>query len=471
MGKIGDSVDDLKVFKNLLYYNMTRGEDSTGVGLVPRNSQNDIRLLKCLGPAVDLCNNIKFESAIKSGWHCAWLGHNRAATVGTISQKNIHPFLFDNILGMHNGTIEQHCRYKMKDHTQFGTDSEALIYNIDLVGVEKIIPQLEGSWTLAWYSRKDHTINFLRNEKRPLAYVFGEGRKIMYFNSELDTLAGALRRNMVKWDADKFSILPENMWYSWKIPKDGDAFGDPTRTLVEGYKFKAPETRQGRVNYGKYAVEETSSSVPLTSSVTKPGFTLGRPNPLVTSPTTSASNDSGQPLTRLGRKAANDQRDISKEPGFIGDPVDVSGLRCWFRLKQTGIWRDTKMNQWMLGTWQEKDQKWNFRISRQAPRFLKFTVLDVNANHAFKHVGKKKKKVIYFRGWKGIELTRPEFEQIAKCGCSACGRTDIEWGNYVMFVGATQFLCEFCALDVPLVRSWIGHGIPEAINHPSQSVN
>jgi hypothetical protein len=106
-------------------------------------------------------------------------------------------------------------------------------------------------------------------------------------------------------------------------------------------------------------------------------------------------------------------------------------------------------------------------VKRQAPLNLEFTILDINANHKFKHIGKKDKKQIFYRGWNGELLPRDAFEAIALCGCMACSRKP-KWGNEIMFIDKDHFLCEFCTMDQPLVRTWLGLAPGAAIPDTSQ---
>ncbi len=449
VGTISYSGKEFDVFKNLMYFNMVRGEDSTGVGILPRYSGQDMRTVKVLGPACDLINTDKFKKSMNTGFHLGWLGHNRSATAGGINIRNAHPFQFESIMGMHNGTIETHARNKMTDHNQYGTDSEALIFNIQKHGVENIIPKLEGSWTLVWYNDSNLTINFLRNEKRPLAYVFSKDRKRMFFASELDTLAGALRRNEVEWATDKFSVLPVNVWYSWQIPKLNEEFGEPKRQTVEGFKYVAP-----LVNHSTYSARKAGE----VSSITTPGFTQGQLPVHIPSQTTNVSNSYGTPSTVIGRPSP--ANDTTKDPDWKPDPDACKGLYAWMNLKFNRVYRNSKMNTWIHASWSQDNKNWSLREMRQAPKFLQFSWLDVNANHAFQHIGKKKNKVIFYKGFRGTLLDRLEFENVTKCGCASCGRTDVRWGNPVLFVSNIQFLCEFCSMDAPLVKSWFGHTTP-----------
>lgn len=105
-----------KAVKDLLIFNQVRGEDSTGVASVSRhlvNGQHDILLAKETGPPVYLFDTHRFTKVFGRN-NSAYISHNRYKTQGDISRKNAHPFLFDDIVGAHNGTIDWQNKARME---------------------------------------------------------------------------------------------------------------------------------------------------------------------------------------------------------------------------------------------------------------------------------------------------------------------------------------------------------------------
>jgi predicted glutamine amidotransferase len=329
---------DKDIFKNMLLFHSVRGEDSTGIGIVPRYKDQDIRTLKCLGPSIDLINQKPYERAISSGGHSVWLGHNRSATTGLVSIRNAHPFHFSNILGMHNGTLQTIARQKLKDYKEFTTDSEALIYNIGLDGPEKVIPLLEGSWTIVWYDQKTHSINMIRNEERPLVFAFNMAETTMYFGSELDLTAAAMRRNGVPWK-DKFHVLPVNLWLSWDIPVLDKPFGEPHRKTLEGYKWEYK-----RVNHSTYSAETSATDNVVPSAFVKPGMGPQTPGTSTQMTTTDGSNVSGI----IGASPRASRIDDSKKADFKPDPKGYfKNMFPFVQRSNFRILRDYKNNKWV----------------------------------------------------------------------------------------------------------------------------
>lgn len=456
------NTSDEDVFKNLLLFNTVRGKDSTGIAAIPRlDDRGEAMTLKWIGPAIDYLDHPEFNKTLRRGWQSVWLGHNRSATQGLISKRNAHPFHFDDIIGMHNGNIDHHSLKKLDHHSEFGTDSEAVIFNIGKHGPEKIIPQLEGAWAFVWYNTKKKTISLIRNERRPLVYVFSEDEKHLYFGSELDLLASALRRNRVRWK-DKFNVLPEDTLMTWAIPKQGDKFDKPTRIALEGYKHVWPKAMQNVTSIMRPGNSNGPASEvgPSSSAATAGGLTRPFGVPRLTSQTgTSNSGPSGDKTgtsTPTTSKPKNREPlvDITKDPGYKPDPKGYfAGLVPYINRHVFRIYRHPHNNMWLVAMFNSGMNDWILRWHRTPPHNLPFEQLDINANHVFKHKGKKKKKVIFYRGHGGVLLNRENFEYCMACGCVGCSRRP-EWGNKVTFLSAKHdFLCEYCALDKGLVES------------------
>lgn len=168
--------------------NMFRGEDSTGMfDVVPKEKPGEqINYWKSTDHPVDFIKNT-FGPLRKTRWlkHTPRLIgiHCRAATQGKLTEANAHPFCFKTLIGMHNGTITKEFANRKK----FGTDSEAIFYNIEKMGLAdalKEINTLDPAFALIWINWTDNTINFIRNTKRPLAYTYLYGKNTVAWSSE-----------------------------------------------------------------------------------------------------------------------------------------------------------------------------------------------------------------------------------------------------------------------------------------------
>lgn len=186
------TAEEEKIFKFLLILDTVRGEDSTGIAGVSVNG--DVIVSKAVGTPYDLFP-LKLTERIFMAQNRLLIGHNRYATQGGVTKKNAHPFEFDNVVGVHNGTLK--ARYGLK-HNNYAVDSEQLYANIDEDGEKVVIPKVEGAYALVWYDKENEQLKVIRNKERPLHYAFSACGKKVFFASEAWMLGVALNRNNYK---------------------------------------------------------------------------------------------------------------------------------------------------------------------------------------------------------------------------------------------------------------------------------
>lgn len=243
-----------KVFQNLLIYNSTRGTDSTGAASVKRQPNKDkgvdVVIAKEVGNPFELFytkrTNASDYSDVTGGQHRLLMGHCRASTRGATSRKNAHPFLFNTIIGTHNGTLDYNTVHKLSGGNKFETDSEALYNEIEGIGIDETIKKLKGykdpgsniscpdAYALVWYDAKDNSINFLRNKERPLYFGFDKKKEQIFWSSEFYHLLAGMAP--VEKDEKFIHELPVDRHYSWVIPSFGQPFGKAHVVVREGHK-------------------------------------------------------------------------------------------------------------------------------------------------------------------------------------------------------------------------------------------
>ena len=248
IGIAGDTDGNIwkDIFSELLLVDSVRGLHSTGAGFVKRDDNPEFRLAKEVGHPFRLFHNDEYEKNMARAapsWQ-AILGHNRHATLGEHTIENAHPFMFDNIIGMHNGTLERRVLRDLLDHDKFGTDSEAIFNDINSGSVQETVAKLEGAWALVWFDRRDNTLNFLRNDKRPLHYCYTKDRHSLVWASEPDMLRYVLGRKHKgiflpkEVPSDGIFSVTKDTHYSWHIPKfTTGAFDSPERVKCEGKTY------------------------------------------------------------------------------------------------------------------------------------------------------------------------------------------------------------------------------------------
>lgn len=191
-GKLEHS--DESLMKRLLIFDYLRGTDSTGMAFL-RSGTNTPKagLVKMARNPLDLFDTGSFNKALNGYQSTVFLGHNRAATVGKVTNVNAHPFQVNDTFGAHNGTLYDQCWKALDKATGIDTDvdSLALYTAIDMFGPEAAIGMVEegassvkGAWALTWFNEKEEKLYFLKNQHRPLWYAFTEDLTKIVWASE-----------------------------------------------------------------------------------------------------------------------------------------------------------------------------------------------------------------------------------------------------------------------------------------------
>ncbi len=190
----GFSYDEANMFRDMLVMDTLRGFDSTGCfGVTNRGN---------MGMVKDAINGAAFVrtkefEAFNSDLHQHGLfavGHNRAATRGSITDKNAHPFCVDDkIVLVQNGTYKgDHKHLKNTD-----VDSEAIAHVIaEDDDIEKSLKRINAAYALVWYNIKDKTLNIIRNDERPMCIAYTKSGGMVYASEREIILAAAMRNNI-----------------------------------------------------------------------------------------------------------------------------------------------------------------------------------------------------------------------------------------------------------------------------------
>ena len=210
---------DLECFKEMLFADTLRGDDSTGVLSVMKDGDFYIDKDKEYAPYFlsvwDGSQN--YKDTLQKG--CILVGHNRKKTSGKVDSESAHPFVVkDRFALVHNGTLYGHQQL-----AQTTVDSEALAIHIEEVlnrkdvytqeMMDEAFGKVNGAYATCWFNQERDEFQFIRNSQRPLCIA--ETADAYFFASEGNMLHWILNRNGIK--IVKLELVPEDTLYTFDI--------------------------------------------------------------------------------------------------------------------------------------------------------------------------------------------------------------------------------------------------------------
>lgn len=199
--------NEAKVFHTLFHLDVLRGQDSSGIcfGYDLKNNKKEplVGVVKEIGTPECLYDAQKEfftkEKLVFTEDLNLVLGHNRYKTQGEITVDNAHPFEFDKIVGVHNGTVPIYSLSSFKGFRDFTVDSQIIFSHLDHTNnIKEVWENLNGDATLVWYNKQEKTLNMIRNENRPMFYCYSKDGTKIFWASESWMLKVALTRYDVK---------------------------------------------------------------------------------------------------------------------------------------------------------------------------------------------------------------------------------------------------------------------------------
>ena len=184
-----------------------RGYDSAGIAVY--NGEN-IRVEKSVGRLAALREKIKGNMPVGS----LGIGHTRWATHGRPSDVNSHPHTdcHGDFAIVHNGIIENYLSLKeelvAKGHVfKSETDTEVVVHLIEEVytgdfvaAVRAVLERIEGSYALAFMSRKHPDMLICTKQDNPLIIGLGEGEN--FIASDIPAIISRTRRTYILGDGE-----------------------------------------------------------------------------------------------------------------------------------------------------------------------------------------------------------------------------------------------------------------------------
>lgn len=191
--KLTETPRNLKPIVSLLALeNMSRGKDSTGLAILNQNGHFSIRKTKTASEYLasayvreHLRENLSFQTA------CV-LGHTRMATTGAVTVTNAMPFEVENVIGIHNGIINNYKELgdKFKFNYYTTCDSESIFHLLNKVTTNKerakLLEELDGYFSLAWVDKRSPNSIFFARTYNPL--TIAKAKNFLLWSSEIDPL-------------------------------------------------------------------------------------------------------------------------------------------------------------------------------------------------------------------------------------------------------------------------------------------
>jgi asparagine synthetase B (glutamine-hydrolysing) len=169
-----------------------RGTDSTGMIVAGRHGNSkkarhiyDVKITKDVVPSgYFLLTTEAYQPFKEIPIATTIVGHCRAATIGSVTVDNAHPFEYGDIVGVHNGTLVGTLADEAK---KLGiTDSEMFYRELAESTLQKAIDKcgFHSAYAFVWIDKSTNTLNLLRNSRRPLYLMYDKHKTTTYWASE-----------------------------------------------------------------------------------------------------------------------------------------------------------------------------------------------------------------------------------------------------------------------------------------------
>ena len=373
------------VFGDLLFFDSVRGEDSTGVLSI---GSKETRVDKCLGGPWNM-KPIQFDPITH-----AMLGHNRFATQGKVDIDGAHPFEFENVIGVHNGTVHHYQLKTFPGYNEFDIDSQ-IIYsqlNADPDPAE-IWKKVDGAMALVWYDKRTRKFNFARNTQRPLHYALSKNNRTIVWASERWMISVATSRR----EFEIQDIIPVKPNVHYTIDKNEK--GLIKIKEVDLPKYVAPFfTKEGKTtNFGK-------------GTITDLGNFFERFN-------IESFVESAMPFGSHFLAKTTSGKDLVIKVPFVTyeksiEEIKKGGSKIFYKVKKKHLVKRTNGK----NIWYEITSK---HMTIEPPELA--------------------------IGWEGVKMNMNEYFDKTKQGCECC-KQNVDWSERgdLKWVSQHYFVCEGC---------------------------
>lgn len=445
VGVAGDISSLVKgtIFKDMLDVCQVRGRHSTGVVKV----ENDLEynFIKNVGPPASLFDRKSFDSMMV-GDASVLIGHCRHKTSGALDVASAHPFEYEEegIIGVHNGTLKDYT--SLDGYAYNKVDSNVLYGHLAKSGPENTFNKITGAWACVWWNNKEKTLNFLRNDERPLWFTWNKDQKMMFWASE-KWMFGVISRKVELWDGGEtkqpFVELPINTLWSFNV-KEGK---DKKLTIKPTKKIEPKkQTFTNNYNHAGYGYNYNSDWKQRTNgSWTRVSTKKGGE---VTDPFQKKEelNDKMPENLKEPQKKGNIEKENVQSPSKIGNVAFLNtSTKSIQESKPSNSSSNSKRNTLSLPSKNSKTQQSDNSEEQTS---------DVEKQDNVTRLLLPSRKLVDYRVVAGMEFitdmkTQREFDVVTfekntKGICCFCNNPIGDLKEVAQFLNDTQFLCTSC---------------------------
>lgn len=433
-----------KAFYDMLYLDVLRGEDSTGVAAIskPYEEGTEVEVFKSIGSASDFFyDHAKFKRSrdITSKPVGVMIGHNRFATQGAVNEDNAHPFDFENVVGAHNGTVSQGSLRNFHDYRKYDVDSQIIYSHLSHTqSIDEVWKDADGAMALAWWDKRLNQLNLIRNSQRPLHIAYADDDKTVFWASELWMILVAAMRHGIKLK-EPIEAVP-NRLYTFDNA-EGRMFH--VERNLPPFVPKPFPVYQG--NYGGYRgnwlddwsdwddEKPKTPPKPVINKLQDVVMVLREFHDVHINPTAMAFLENGSPVR------INIPVDKYKE---AKDKIVGRGTAGGYYIAKR-IFKSTLRDQDFWANWNDLTY---VRLKKGSIKRLE--------NHGFEII-EEKEQFEYAPYVGSVLLTKGAWENRVQCGCLNCNEVP-NWGqkDAIHWVDHDHFFCDKC-VDIPLVKDLI----------------
>lgn len=178
-----------RVVESLLLANQERGTDSTGIATIGFDGEYDVfkRAIRA-SKFVD----VDVTARLLRKPYPLIMGHTRMTSMGNdVVDQNAHPFIEGNVIGAHNGIINNYTSIDKSVRVDSQAVFRLLDANPDMY--EEALSRVSGSCALTWWDKRTPDALFLIAHSNPLSVAVVPRINTVYWSSQSDHLETAMR--------------------------------------------------------------------------------------------------------------------------------------------------------------------------------------------------------------------------------------------------------------------------------------